>query len=76
MRAIILIFFLSCVGQIDATNLEALTIHNHASENIISDHVFKMSQSIDDASKDLILNGITSCEELIRINNLEENASI
>ena len=51
-------------------------IHNNASENIISDHVFKMSQSIDDASKDLILNGITSCEELIRINNLEENASI
>ena len=34
-------------------------IHNNASENMISDHVFKMSQSIDDASKDLILNGIT-----------------
>ena len=31
---------------------------------------------IDEASSDLISNGITSCEELIRINNLQENASI
>ena len=51
-------------------------IHNNASENLISDHVFKNNQSIDEASSDLISNGITSCEELIRINNLQENASI
>ena len=51
-------------------------IHNNASENLISDHVFKNNQSIDEASSNLILKGITSCEELIRINNLQENASI
>ena len=51
-------------------------IHNNASENLISDHVFKNNQSIDEASSDLISKGITSCEELIRINNLQENASI
>ena len=51
-------------------------IHNNASENLISDHVFKNNQSIDEASSNLISKGITSCEELIRINNLQENASI
>jgi general secretion pathway protein E len=51
-------------------------IHNNSSENSIADYVFKNSQSIDDAAKQLILNGITSCEELIRINNLQEDASI
>ena len=51
-------------------------IHNNASENLISDHVFKNNHSIDEASSNLISKGITSCEELIRINNLQENASI
>ena len=51
-------------------------IHNNASENLISDYVFKNNQSIDEASSNLISKGITSCEELIRINNLQENASI
>ena len=51
-------------------------IHNNASENLISNHVFKNNQSIDEASSNLISKGITSCEELIRINNLQENASI
>ena len=51
-------------------------IHENASENEISDYVFKDNPSIDDASKNLVVNGITSCEELIRINNLKEDADI
>ncbi|MAR95409.1 MAG: type II/IV secretion system protein [Gammaproteobacteria bacterium] len=51
-------------------------IHNNASENEISDYVFKDNKSIDQASVDLIKNGITSCEEIIRINNMNEDASI
>lgn len=60
--------------QVDKTLKEM--IHNNASENLISDHVFKNNKSIDEASSELISKGITSCEELIRINNLQENASI
>ena len=52
------------------------TIHNNASENEIADHVFKDNQSIDQASIDLIVNGITSCEEIIRVNNIKEDASL
>ena len=51
-------------------------IHNNASENIISDYVFKDNQSIDQASTDLIKNSITSCEELMRVNNLQDDASL
>ena len=51
-------------------------IHNNASENLITEYVFTNNQSIDDASTELIINGITSYEELIRINNLQEDASI
>ena len=51
-------------------------IHNDASENIISDYVFKDNQSIDQASTDLIKNSITSCEELMRVNNLQDDASL
>ncbi|MDA9957809.1 ATPase, T2SS/T4P/T4SS family [Gammaproteobacteria bacterium] len=60
--------------QVDKTLKEM--IHNNASENLISEHVFKNNQSIDEASSELISKGITSCEEFIRINNLQENASI
>ena len=60
--------------QVDKTLKEM--IHNNASENLISEHVFKNNQSIDEASSELISKGITSCEELIRINNLQENASL
>ena len=60
--------------QVDKTLKEM--IHNNASENSISEHVFKNNQSIDEASSELISKGITSCEELIRINNLQENASL
>ena len=60
--------------QIDKSLKEM--IHNNASESLIYDHVFKNNQSIDEASSNLISKGITSCEELIRINNLQENASI
>mgnify|MGYP001238014147 FL=1 len=51
-------------------------IHNNASENTISDYVFKDNQSIDQASTDLIKNSITSCEELMRVNNLQDDASL
>tara|TARA_B100000767_G_scaffold143529_2_gene135505 strand:- start:528 stop:2030 length:1503 start_codon:yes stop_codon:yes gene_type:complete len=51
-------------------------IHNNASENTISDYVFKDNQSIDQASTDLIKNSITSFEELMRVNNLQDDASL
>ena len=51
-------------------------IHNNASENEIANHVFQESKSIDDASIELLKNGITSCEELIRVGNLKEDVNI
>ena len=51
-------------------------IHNDASENEISDYVFKDNHSIDKASVRLILDGVTSCEEIIRVNNIKEDAGI
>ena len=60
--------------QVDKTLKEM--IHNNSSENVIADYVFKENQSIDQASSELIKNGITSCDELIRINNLQEDASL
>ena len=51
-------------------------IHNSASENEISDYVFKDNHSIEQASVRLILDGVTSCEEIIRANNIKEDASI
>ena len=51
-------------------------IHNNASENAIANHVFKENKSIDDASLELLKNGTTSCEELIRVGNLKEDVNI
>ena len=51
-------------------------IHNYESENIISDYVFKDNQSIDQASRDLLISGITSCDELVRVGNLQADAGI
>ena len=51
-------------------------IHNRESENVISEYVFKDNQSIDEASRDLLISGITSCDELIRVGNLQEDVSI
>ena len=51
-------------------------IHNNASENILANHVFKENQSINDASLELLKNGITSAEELIRVGNLKEDVNI
>ena len=51
-------------------------IHQKASESKIVDHVFKDQPSIDEASRELIISGITSCEEIIRLNNLKEDASL
>ena len=39
-------------------------------------YVFKDNQSIDQASNDLLINGITSADELIRVGNLKEDANI
>ena len=51
-------------------------IHNNASENAIANYVFKENKSIDDASLELLKNGTTSCEELIRVGNLKEDVNI
>jgi general secretion pathway protein E len=51
-------------------------IHNSSSETEISNHVFKDNQSIDQASLDLLINGITSADELIRVGNLKEDAEL
>jgi general secretion pathway protein E len=51
-------------------------IHNNASEDVIAKHVFNKNQSINDASLELLMNGITSCEELIRVGNLKEDGNI
>jgi len=51
-------------------------IHNNSSENEISNYVFKDNQSIDQASLGLLLNGVTSAEELIRVGNLKEDANL
>jgi Type II secretory pathway, ATPase PulE/Tfp pilus assembly pathway, ATPase PilB len=67
------LLFAECI-QIDKT-LKDL-IHNNASENEISDYVFEDNQSIDKASINLIVGGVTSCEEIIRVNNIKEDASI
>ena len=51
-------------------------IHNNSSENEIANYVFKDNKSIDQASLDLLINGITSADELIRVGNLKEDANI
>ena len=51
-------------------------IHNNASEADIEDYAFQDNDSIEQASIDLITTGVTSCDEILRINNLKENASL
>jgi len=51
-------------------------IHNNASENTMYDYVFKNTKSIDQVSIELVLNGTTSIEELIRINNIKDNGDL
>ena len=51
-------------------------IHNNASENSMYDYVFKNTKSIDQVSIELVLNGTTSIEELIRINNIKDNGDL
>jgi general secretion pathway protein E len=51
-------------------------IHEKASEQEIAKYAFQNNLSIDEAGKDLIISGITSAEELIRINNQKDNASL
>ena len=60
--------------QVDQTTRDL--IHQKASENKIIEHVFKDQPSIDDASRELIIDGTTSCEEIMRLNNLKEDASL
>ena len=42
----------------------------------MSDYVFKNTKSIDQVSIELVLNGTTSIEELIRINNIKDNGDL
>ena len=51
-------------------------IHDEASEQDIHSQVFKSIQTIDEIGTELIVQGLTSPEELIRINNQKEDASI
>ena len=51
-------------------------IHNNASENSMYDYVFKNAKSIDQVSIELVLNGTTSIDELIRINNIKDNGDL
>lgn len=51
-------------------------IHEEASEQHIKSHAFKDNASIDELGRDLLLNGLTSAEELMRINNQKEDASL
>ena len=53
-------------------------IHNNASEADIEDYAFQDqdNDSIEQASISLIKTGVTSCDEILRINNLKENASL
>ena len=60
--------------QVDQTTRDL--IHQKASESQIIEHVFKDQPSIDDASRQLIIDGTTSCEEIMRLNNLKEDASL
>ena len=48
----------------------------NASENEMSEYVFKNTKSIDQVSIELVSKGITSIEELIRINNIRDNGDI
>jgi len=51
-------------------------IHNNSAESEIQDYAFQNNESIDQASTNLILSGITSCDEILRINNLKDNGSV
>ena len=51
-------------------------IHNNSSEAEIADYAFENNESIDQASKNLITSGITSCDEILRVNNMKEDGSI
>ena len=51
-------------------------IHERASEQAIAKYAFQHHLSIDEAGQDLIVSGITSAEELIRINNQKEDVSL
>ena len=51
-------------------------IHERASEQAIAKYAFQHHLSIDEAGQGLIISGITSAEELIRINNQKEDVSL
>ena len=51
-------------------------IHNNISEAEIQEYAFSNNESIDQASTNLITSGITSCDEVLRINNLKDNGSL
>ncbi len=51
-------------------------IHERASEQAIAKYAFQHRLSIDEAGQGLIVSGITSTEELIRINNQKEDVSL
>ena len=51
-------------------------IHNEKSENEINEYVFEKTPSINSSCSNLLIEGITSCDELIRSNNIKEDAFV
>ena len=51
-------------------------IHEKASEQEIAKYAFQNNLSMDEAGQDLIVSGISSAEELIRINNQKDDVSL
>ena len=51
-------------------------IHNEKSENEINEYVFENTPSINSSCSNLLIEGITSCDELIRSNNIKEDAFV
>ena len=60
--------------EIDQTIKEM--IHDQSSEGEIASYVFDKNPSIDSSCSNLLVKGITSCSELIRSNNIKEDAII
>ena len=62
------------MGTVDKTIKDM--IHNEKSENEINEYVFKNTPSINSSCSNLLIEGITSCDELIRSNNIKEDAFV
>ena len=74
ITSIFIFFFASNIIDVDKTIKDM--IHNEKSENEINEYVFKNTPSINSSCSNLLIEGITSCDELIRSNNIKEDAFV